>query len=74
MLTPNFKRTHYRLASAYRPAMTSLGPEIIINMSLLSISNDASRRPEGFSLKDLEVLCFIKKNLKEGDPYYVIQC
>ena len=43
-------------------------------MSLLSVSNDTSGRAEGFSLKDIEVLCFIKKNSKDGHPYYVIQC
>ena len=42
--------------------------------SLLSASNDASGRPKGFSLKDIEVLYFIKKNRKEGHPYYVIGC
>ena len=42
--------------------------------SLLSLSNDASGRPEEPSLKDIEVLCFIKKNNKEGHPYYVIRC
>ena len=55
--------------------MTSPGPEIIIKMSsLLSVSNDASGRPEEPSLEDIEVLCFIKKNSKEGHPYYVIRC
>ena len=56
--------------------MTSPGPGIIIKMSssLLSVSNDASGRLEGFSLKDIKVLCFIKKNSKEGHPYYVIRC
>ena len=55
--------------------MTSPGPEIIIKMSsLLSVSNDASGRPEEPSLEDIEVLCFIKKNIKEGHPYYVIRC
>ena len=43
-------------------------------MSLLSVSNDASGRPEGLNLKDIEVLCFIKKISGEGHPYYVIQC
>ena len=41
---------------------------------LLSVSNDASGKPEGFSLRDIEALCFIKKNSKEGHPYYVIRC
>ena len=57
--------------------MTLPGPEIIIKVSsssLLSVSNDASGRPDGFSLKDIKVLCFIKKNSKEGHPYYVIRC
>ena len=56
--------------------MTSPGPGIIIKMSssLLSVSNDASGRLEGFSLKDIEVLCFIKKNSKEGHPYHVTRC
>ena len=55
--------------------MTSPGPEFIIKMSsLLSVSNDASGRPEEPSLKDIEVLCFTKKNSKEGHPYYVIRC
>ena len=55
--------------------MTSLGSEIIIKMSsLLSVSNDTSGRPERFSLKDIEALFFIKKNSKEGHPYYVIRC
>ena len=40
----------------------------------MSVSNDASGRPEGLSLKDIEVLCFIKNNSGEGHPYYVIQC
>ena len=49
--------------------MTSPGLEIIIKMSsLLSVSNDAS------GPKDIELLCFIKKNSKEGHQYYVIQC
>ena len=53
--------------------MTSPGPEIIIKMSsLLSVSNDASGRPEEPSFKDIEVLCIIKKNSKEGHPYYVV--
>ena len=43
-------------------------------MSLLSVSNDASVRPEGLSLKDIVVLCFIQKNSREEHPYYVIQC
>ena len=55
--------------------MTSPGPKILMKMSsLLSVSNDASGRLEGFSLKDIKVLCFIKKNSKEGHPYYVIRC
>ena len=41
-------------------------------MCLLSVSNDA--RPEELSFKDIEVLCFIKKNSREGHPYYVIRC
>ena len=52
--------------------MTSPEPEIIIKMSLLSLSNDANDKPEGFSPKDIEVLRFIKKNCREGHPYYVI--
>ena len=52
--------------------MTSPGPEIIIKM--LSVSNNGSGRPEGLNLKDIEVLCFIKKNSREEHPYYVIQC
>ena len=54
--------------------MTSQGPEIIIKMSLLNVSNDVTGSPEGFSLKDIEVLYFIKKNSKEGHPYYVSRC
>ena len=55
--------------------MTSPEPEIIIKMSsLLSVSNDARGRPKEPSLKDTEVLCFIKKNSKEGHPYYVVRC
>ena len=55
--------------------MISPGPKILMKMSsLLSVSNDASGRLEGFSLKDIKVLCFIKKNSKEGHPYYVIRC
>ena len=54
--------------------MTSQGPEIIIKMSLLNVSNDVTGSPEGFSLKDIEVLHFIKKNSKEGHPYYVSRC
>ena len=72
MLMLNFKRTYYQLAPAYGPTMTLPGHEIIINMpfsSLLSVSNDPRGRPEGFSLKDMEVLCYIKKNSKEGHPY-----
>ena len=42
--------------------------------SLLSLSIDANGRPEGLSPKDIEVLCFIKRNSKEGHPYNVIQC
>ena len=42
-------------------------------MSLLSVSNDVGGRPEGFSLKDIEVFCFIKKNSKEEHPYYIVQ-
>ena len=65
MLTLNFMSDTKKL--------TSPGPEIIIKMSsLLSFSNDVSGRPEESSLKDTEVLCFIKKNSKEGHPYYVI--
>ena len=51
--------------------MASPGPEIIIKMSLLSISNDANGRSKGFSLKDIEVLCFTKNKSREGYPYYV---
>ena len=43
-------------------------------MSLLNVSNDVTGSPEGFSLKDIEVLYFIKKNSKEGHPYYVSRC
>ena len=41
--------------------------------SLLNVST-ASGKSEEFSLKDIKVLYFIKKNSKEGHPYYVIQC
>ena len=76
MLTLDFKHTHCRLAPAYRSKITLPGPEIIIKMSssLLSVSNGANDRPEGLSLKHIEVLCFFKKNSKEGHPYYVIRC
>ena len=47
---------------------------IKISSSLLNVSNDASGRPEELSHKDIEVLCFIKKNSEEGHPYYIIQC
>ena len=43
-------------------------------MSLFSVSNDASDRPEELSLKNTEVLCFIKKSSREWHPYYVIRC
>ena len=67
MLTLNFMLTQQK--------MTSPGPKIIIKMSsLLSVFNDASGRPEEPSHKDIEVLCFIKKNSKEGHPYFVIRC
>ena len=50
--------------------MTSPWPEIIIKMSsLLNVSNASSKSED-----DINVLCFIKKNNKEGHPYYVIQC
>ena len=42
--------------------------------SLLSVSNCESGRPEEPSFEDIEVLCFIKKNSKEGHPYYAIRC
>ena len=51
--------------------MTSPGPEIIIKMPLVSISNDANDRSKRFSLNNIEVLCFTKKNSREGHPYYV---
>ena len=74
MLTLNFKHTYYWPTLAYGSTMASPEPEVIIKMSLLSVSNDASGRPEGLSLKDIEVLCFIKKNSREGHPYYNIRC
>ena len=76
-ITPLGNKNHgLLLTPAYRLRMTSLGLEIIIKMSssLLSFSNDASGRPEELSLKDIDVLCFIKKNSREEHPYYVIWC
>ena len=54
--------------------MTSPGPKIIVQMSfLLNVSNGSSKSEE-FNLKDIEVLCFIKKDSREGHPYYIIRC
>ena len=75
MLTLNFKSIHHRSAPAQGLTMTSPGLEIIIKMSsLCSVSIDASGRPEQLTLKDIEVLCFIKENSREGHPHYIIRC